>query len=259
MHVSLTFSARWRHHGVISLLLCCLSFSCGVVLAAQRGPAKVPGRILRLDDFDIFHAHFSHSVAAAFQQDAFWGGKRHDHDVSSCFISGWGMAISKNDSHHFVARAATEKSAKDQPRRGSVRFFPWSKFGPFQVYCIFGNRHASWRRRFAIYKRLRANSRDIDSMLSTRASSPINSLAFCSIMQPGVGRGFRLLGADLGCPICVCSTAPSEAAVLPPSWRQDLGLGGGPCIMQDTPNSHLAVERRDPLRGICKGVAWAGD
>ena len=156
-------------------------------------------------------------------------------------------------------RAATEKSAKDQPRRGSVRFFPWSKFGPFQVYCIFGNRHASWRRRFAIYKRLRANSRDIDSTLSTRASSPINSLAFCSIMQPGVGRGFRLLGADLGCPICVCSTAPSEAAVLPPSWRQDPGLGGGPCIMQDTPNSYLEVERRDPLPGICKGVAWAGE
>ena len=44
--------------------------------------------------------------------------------------------------------------------------------------------------------------------------------------------------------------SPSEAGVLPPSRRQDPGLGGGLCIMQDTPNSYLEVERRDPSLGI---------
>ena len=43
---------------------------------------------------------------------------------------------------------------------------------------------------------------------------------------------------------------PSEAGVLPPSRRPDPGLGGGLCIMQDTPNSYLEVERRDPFLGI---------
>ena len=65
-----------------------------------------------------------------------------------------------------------------------------------------------------------------------------------------MGRVFRLLGADLGCPACVHSAAPSEAVVRPPSRRQDPGLGGGLCVMQDTPNSYLEVERRDPLLGI---------
>lgn len=43
---------------------------------------------------------------------------------------------------------------------------------------------------------------------------------------------------------------PSEAGVLPPSRRQDPGLGGGLCIMLDTPNSYLEVERRESLLGI---------
>ena len=44
--------------------------------------------------------------------------------------------------------------------------------------------------------------------------------------------------------------SPSEAGVLPPSRRQDPGLGGGLCVMQDTPNSYLEAERRESFLGI---------
>ena len=129
-----------------------------------------------------------------------------------CFISGQGMAISKNDSHGFVAGLVpTEKRLTElsgPPRGGSVSFFPWSKFWSVSGLLNF------WKPPCLIEKarlnalETHARIRDQSSRAPERASEPQGLLPAWCFSQPGMARGFRLLGADLGCLACVHCAPP---------------------------------------------------
>ena len=101
---------------------------------------------------------------------------------------------------------------KNRPgtRRGEalLHLFPWLSFGHFQAHCIFGNRHVSSRRSASAHKRAHAHSRDQNCRAPARASEPLRLLDICYFSQPGLARGFRLLGADLGCLACFHCAAP---------------------------------------------------
>ena len=134
----------------------------------------------------------------------------HRHALRCCVASPRGGAwrFPKIISILFGPRAATEKSPGDPARRGFVTFFPWLSFGHFQAHCIFGNRHVSSRRSASAHKRAHAHSRDQNCRSPARASEPLGLLDICYFSQPGLARGFRLLGADLGCLACFHCAAP---------------------------------------------------
>ena len=93
------------------------------------------------------------------------------------------------------------------------------------------------------------------------ASLDLGELNFALECRSGC-RTFRLLGTVLGCPELVCTLHPPlgpELLLLPLGRGGALASEGGPCTMQDTPNSYLEVERRDFFDWADGGVAWAGE
>ena len=111
-----------------------------------------------------------------------------------------------------------------------------------------------------MHKRAHAHSRDQNPRAPERASEPLGLLPVCYFSQPGLARGFRLLGADLGCLACIhCAPPPRPGSFLLQGGRT-LASEGGLYIMQDTPNSYLEVERRESFLGILgRGLGRRGD